>query len=109
VAGLLAAWLVRGLDIRSFAVLAYGGYLSMVPIMLWLALIPNNMALFYALLFVNMAFSEFAWAVRAVLEPTLFPTNIRATMIGLVRVAPIALYSALTYILPRSACGSSSC
>ncbi len=99
VAGLLAAWLVRRLDIRSFAVLAYGGgYLSMVPIMLWLALAPNNMALFYVLLFVNMAFSEFAWAVRTVLEPTLFPTNIRATMIGLVRVAPIALYSALTYI-----------
>ena len=50
------------------------------------------------MLFVNMAFSEFAWAARTVLEPTLFPTNIRATMIGLVRVAPIALYSALTYI-----------
>ena len=56
------------------------------------------LALFYPLLFLNMVFSELAWAVRTVYEPVLFPTSIRATMIGLVRAVPIVAYDVSLYV-----------
>ncbi len=39
--------------------------------------------LFYATLFVNMVFSEWAWASLSVLQSELFPTGVRASVVGL--------------------------
>ena len=99
VAAFPAYLLAKRMDTRNFAVLSYlGGLATMVPIVLFVLYFPTDMALFYALLFVNMIFSEFSWAVRTVLEPMLFPTEVRATMIGLVRAVPMAVYDASIYL-----------
>jgi hypothetical protein len=81
-----------------FALLSYvGGLLTMGPIIAW-ALYAPAIAAFYPLLALNMAFSELAWATRIVFEPALFPTERRAFMVALVRAAPIAAYSASSYL-----------
>ncbi len=97
VSGFIATLLVKNLATRKFALLSYlGGTLSMLPIIL---LTTNfNFALFYALLFVNMLFSEFGWAVRTIYEPVLMPSNIRAFLIGLIRIVPITAYAISTYL-----------
>lgn len=100
VAGVPAAYLADAIDSRTFALIAYaGGLASMIPIELAFALLgPSGFAAaFYPLLFINMVFSEFAWAVRTIYEPVLFPTNVRATMVGLVRVAPMISYDVSLY------------
>ncbi len=50
-----------------------------------LALAHNtaNPTLFYTTLLANMVFSEWAWASLSVLQSELFPTNVRATVVGL--------------------------
>lgn len=91
VSGFIATVLVRRINTRMFSLISYmGGALSMIPIVL---LTMNfNVGIFYILLFINMLFSEFSWAVRTLYEPVLMPNNIRAFMIGLVRIFPIAAY-----------------
>ncbi|MCE4625039.1 MAG: sugar porter family MFS transporter [Desulfurococcales archaeon] len=70
----------RGTALSSFL----GGLLAAIA--LW---VVHNMAgvsavdLFYAVLFVNMIFSEWAWASLSVLQSELFPTGIRASVVGL--------------------------
>ena len=99
VAAVPAYLLAKRMDSRDFALLSYlGGLVTMIPIVLFVLYFPTDMALFYALLFVNMVFSEFSWAVRTVLEPMLFPTEVRATMIGLVRAVPMAVYDVSSYL-----------
>jgi len=101
IAGIPAALLPDIMDTRNFTLLAYGGGLaSMILIAAaFLAMGSHGfLALFYPLLFLNMVFSELAWAVRTVYEPVLFPTSIRATMIGLVRAVPIAAYDVSLYV-----------
>ncbi|MGC9072203.1 MAG: MFS transporter [Acidilobus sp.] len=100
-AGLPAAFLPDVMDSRDFSVLAYvGGLASIGLIAVALAELNQQafLSAFYPLLFVNMFFSELAWAVRTIYEPLLFPTNVRATMIGLVRVAPILSYDVSLYV-----------
>ena len=53
---------------------------------------------FYTLLFLNMAFSEFAWISRTVLEPELFPTGLRAGLIGVIRTIAYGTYIASIYL-----------
>jgi hypothetical protein len=99
-AGLFAAFLLTNLSTRSLSLLSYlGGALSMVPIYLLVSVSTGSLfyPLFYSLLSLNMAFSEFAWAVRTILEPTLMPTSKRAFLIGLIRVAPMVSYSVSVY------------
>ncbi len=101
VAGLPAALLAERMDSRDFTLLAFGGGLAtMVLIDAAFALMTTGgfLSLFYPLLFLNMFFSELAWAVRTVYEPVLFPTNVRATMIGLIRVFPILSYDVSLYV-----------
>ncbi|ADL19824.1 Sugar transporter [Acidilobus saccharovorans 345-15] len=101
IAGVPAAFLPDIMDTRNFTLLAYvGGFLSMIPIALALRYLGSQgfLSLFYPLLFLNMVFSELAWAVRTIYEPVLFPTHIRATMIGLVRAVPIASYDVSLYV-----------
>ncbi|AHC52130.1 MFS transporter [Sulfolobus acidocaldarius SUSAZ] len=91
VSGFLATLVVRRINTRMFSMISYlGGTLSMIPIVL---LTMNfNIQIFFVLLFVNMLFSEFSWAVRTVYEPVLMPSNVRAFMIGLIRIFPITAY-----------------
>ncbi|QIW23791.1 MFS transporter [Sulfolobus sp. S-194] len=98
IAGLIAGALVTKIKTRIFALFSYlGGALSMIPIIL---LTSNfNLIGFYILLFVNMLFSEFAWATRTIYEPTLMPNNLRAFMIGLIRLAPVTAYAISVYVL----------
>ncbi len=99
VAAFPAYWLAKRMDSRNFALLSYaGGFVSMIPIILYVLYFPTNVIAFYALLFLNMVFSEFGWAVRTILEPQLFPTETRATMIGLVRVFPMFTYDLSVYL-----------
>ena len=45
-----------------------------------------------------MMMSEFAWASRTTLEPELFPTKYRGTLIGIVRLGPMIVYPVLIYL-----------
>ncbi|MDS0256369.1 MFS transporter [Thermoplasmatales archaeon AK] len=96
VAGFIAMPLInrerRGYTLWSFA----GGFITIIVI---LALVPDlsNLYIFFPLLFINMMFSEFAWASRTTLEPEVFPTRYRSTAIGLVRVAPMVAYILSVY------------
>jgi len=98
IAGLIAGALVTKIKTRTFALFSYvGGALSMIPIIL---LTSNfNLIGFYILLFANMLFSEFAWATRTIYEPTLMPNNLRAFLIGLIRLAPVTAYAISVYVL----------
>ncbi|MGC9178117.1 MAG: MFS transporter, partial [Conexivisphaera sp.] len=97
-AGLAVPLIEERLGSIEFALLSYmGGLLAMAPIIVWALYSPVLWA-FYPLLALNMVFSEFAWATRIVYEPALFPTERRAFMVGLVRAAPIAAYSASAYL-----------
>ncbi len=67
---------------RLSAFLAFlGGTLTAIAILVFhnLAHLPA----FYAALFVNLMFSEWAWASLSVLQSELFPTGIRASIVGL--------------------------
>ena len=89
---------------RSFTLFSYlGGLVTMVPIFLIYAALntplKSSLPVFYTLLFLNMAFSEFEWASRTVLEPELFPTRNRGTWIGVIRLISYAVFIILIYYL----------
>jgi MFS family permease len=50
---------------------------------LWAAHAARSAPAFYGVLLVNMIFSEWAWASLSVLQSELFPTGVRASVIGL--------------------------
>ncbi len=50
---------------------------------IYMAHLTGNLGLFYAALFANLVFSEWAWASLSVLQSELFPTPVRATVVGL--------------------------
>jgi len=91
IAGFIAVPLIaRGR--KNYTLFAYGGgFLTMLSILLFSGKLENFL-IFMPLLFVNMFFSEFAWVSRTNLEPELFATQHRSTMIGLIRVFPMAAY-----------------
>ncbi|MGC9135436.1 MFS transporter [Caldivirga sp.] len=89
---------------RSFTLFSYlGGLVTMIPIFLIYAALNTplraSLLIFYTLLFLNMAFSEFEWAVRTMLEPELFPTKVRGTWIGVVRLISYGVFIVLSYYL----------
>jgi|ECHvirMinimDraft_2_1075157.scaffolds.fasta_scaffold00008_46 MFS family permease len=98
IAGFAVLKFVREASTRKFTLMSFlGGTITIVPILLAINFL-SNLTLFYGLLFLNMAFSEFAWASRTIQEPTLMPTSLRAFMIGLVRVFPITTYAISEYV-----------
>ncbi len=101
ISGFVAAPLVsRGR--RSYTLISFGGgFVTIVAILIAFNSLSNEYV-FLPLLFLNMAFSEFAWAARTTLEPELFPTAIRGTGIGLVRVVPIIAYIASIVLLSNT-------
>jgi MFS family permease len=67
----------RASILASFA----GGFLTALAI--YAAHAASGLELFYAAVFANLVFSEWAWASLSVLQSELFPTGVRASVIGL--------------------------
>ncbi len=105
----LIGFIVDRLSRKTFTLISYlGGLLTMIPIFLVYgkmgsSQVSSSLTIFYTLLFLNMVFSEFGWAVRVLLEPELYPTRIRATWIGIVRFIAWIMYIFLIYYLLASA------
>ncbi|MFP3173139.1 MAG: MFS transporter [Vulcanisaeta sp.] len=105
----LVGLVVDNIRRKMFTLLSYiGGLLTMIPIFLVYGLmstssIASSLSIFYILLFLNMVFSEFGWAVRVLLEPELFPTRVRSTWIGIVRLISWIVYVILIYYLLATA------
>lgn len=105
----LVGLVVDNIRRKMFTLLSYiGGLLTMIPIFLVYGLmstssIASSLSIFYILLFLNMVFSEFGWAVRVLLEPELFPTRVRSTWIGIVRLISWTVYVILIYYLLATA------
>ncbi len=97
IAGPIAAKLIsRGR--KNYSVFAYGGGFLTVLAIFMVVKDLGNLLVFVPLLFINMAFSEFAWASRTTLEPELFSTRNRGKAIGLVRLAPMVAYPLTIYL-----------
>lgn len=97
IAGPIAARLLsRGR--KNYSLFAYGG--GFVSVLAILAVVNNlhDLYIFIPLLFINMAFSEFAWATRTTLEPELFTTKNRGKAIGFVRLVPMIAYPVSIYL-----------
>ncbi len=77
--------------LSSFA----GGFAT--AILVWLAHSMASKPLFYAFLLVNMIFSEWAWASLSVLQSELFPTGVRASVVGLLTSLQGFLGAAIVY------------
>ena len=97
IAGPIAARLIsRGR--KNYSMFAYlGGFITVLIILLAVNDL-KNLFVFIPLLFINMAFSEFAWASRTTLEPELFTTKNRGKAIGFVRVIPMVAYPLTIYL-----------
>lgn len=96
-AGFAAMYLINR-ERKMYTLLSFlGGSLVMFLIVIAEPLLVS-MAVFLPLLFLNMVFSEFAWASRTTLEPELVPTRIRSSAIGLVRLAPMIGYAISVYL-----------
>ncbi|MDP8023920.1 MAG: MFS transporter [Nitrososphaeria archaeon] len=97
VAGFIGAYIVNGISRKKYILFSFlGGLITMFLILPFAS--TESLALFYALLFLNMTFSEFAWISRTVLEPELFPTGLRAGLIGVIRTITYGTYIASIYI-----------
>ncbi len=96
VAGFIAAPLImRGR--KNYTLLSFlFGTVTMVAIFIMVPYL-QNMLIFLPLLFANMFMSEFAYASRSVLEPELYGTKNRSTLIGLTRLWPMIAYPIFTY------------
>lgn len=91
VAGFIAMFMVNW-GRKRLALFSYiGGTVTILIILLVLNDI-SNMFIFMPLLFLNMMFSEFAWATRTTIEPEIFPTLKRSSAIAIVRLFPTVSY-----------------
>lgn len=96
-AGFAAMYLINR-ERKTYTLLSFlGGTLVMLVILLAAPLLQYLMV-FLPLLFLNMVFSEFAWASRTTLEPELVPTRIRSSAIGIIRLAPMIGYALSVYL-----------
>lgn len=92
IAGVAAMFIIGRFSRKNYMLYSFlGGVLSIGVILLFYRSL-SDVVIFYPLLFINLAFSEFAWAARTTLEPETVPTRLRATYIGIIRIAPIVVY-----------------
>ncbi len=97
VGGVIAAYTINAFSRRFFALWTFlAGFLSTIVIAIMSARLTDPLV-FFPLLFLNMVMSEFAWAARVTLEPESFPTKLRGTAIGLIRIFPIVAYELSVY------------
>ncbi|MEL9990023.1 MAG: MFS transporter [Thermoproteus sp.] len=73
-----------------------GGFATAVP--LWLLVLKAAPAPFLAVLAVNMIFAEWAWGSLGVLESELFPTGVRASVVGVITATAWAVNTALVAV-----------
>lgn len=57
-----------------------GGFITVM--LIFLAHNIASLVLFYSMLFINLVFSEWAWGSISVLQSELFPTGVRASVVG---------------------------
>lgn len=79
---------------KSYSVFSFAGGLISVLVILLLTNQLTDLLVFVPLVFLNMFFSEFAWAARTTLEPELFQTAARGRGIAIVRLIPMIAYPA---------------
>ncbi len=98
VGGVIAAYVINAVSRKMFTFWAFfGGLVTTLAIaILWREL--KDPMVFFPLLFANMIMSEFAWAARITLEPESFPTELRSTAIGIIRIFPIVTYEVSVYL-----------
>ncbi|MFP3220260.1 MAG: MFS transporter [Candidatus Marsarchaeota archaeon] len=95
--GVLAAYVINAGQRKRFAAYSFiAGFISTLLILLLSARLTDPLV-FFPLLFFNMVMSEFAWAARITLEPEAFPTKVRGSAIGLIRVFPLVAYEISIY------------
>ncbi|AFZ70517.1 arabinose efflux permease family protein [Caldisphaera lagunensis DSM 15908] len=93
IGGIILIPFVDSFSRKIIAFIAYlGGSFTMALFIPQFLFARSIIAIFMALLFLNGLFGELGWAFRVIFEPELFPTNIRATGIGLVRAIAYSLY-----------------
>lgn len=96
-AGPVAARLIS-MGRKNYSLFAYiGGLISVIAILVVVNQL-HDLYVYIPLLFINMAFSEFAWATRTTLEPELFTTKHRGKAIGFVRLVPMIAYPVSIYL-----------
>jgi len=95
--GVFAAYMINAGSRRKFAFYSFaGGFVSTLAILLLTSYLKDAVV-FFPLLFFNMVMSEFGWATRVTLEPEAFPTKLRGSAIGLIRVFPLVAYEISVY------------
>ncbi|MGC8663129.1 MAG: MFS transporter [Thermoplasmata archaeon] len=103
VAGFIGMYIVKW-GRKKLALFSYlGGLITVLVILSFLDYIAD-IFIFMPLLFINMMFSEFAWATRTTIEPEIFPTLKRSSAIALVRLFPgisyiISIYTTASFTL----------
>ncbi len=96
IGGFIAARLVsRGR--KNFTLYSYGGGFATMVLILILVGYMKSVVVFLPLLFLNMIMSEFGWVSRTTIEPEAFPTRLRGTAIGLIRIFPMVAYILSVY------------
>ncbi|MEM4529108.1 MAG: MFS transporter [Candidatus Methanomethylicaceae archaeon] len=79
---------------RLSVLLAFlGGFITVLLISIAHGIV--SLLLFYSILFLNLVFSEWAWGSISVLQSELFPTGVRASIVGLL-VSLTGIAGALT-------------
>ena len=66
--------------------------------LVWAAHAARSAPAFYGVLLANMVFSEWAWASLSVLQSELFPTGVRASVVGLLTSLQGVVGAAVVYI-----------
>lgn len=80
---------------RRLALLS--SYVGGLATALLLATMPGALPLYLSILFTNLVFSEWAWASLSVLESELFPTGVRASVVGLVTATAWLINTSLVF------------
>lgn len=98
-AGFAGAYIIDKMNRRTFVVFSYlGGFVTVIMFLLAVNLIAGSILVFFALIFLNMIFSEPAWATRVVLELELARgTNMRSTFVALVMVVAWGFFISSIY------------
>jgi MFS family permease len=98
IAGVAAMFIIGRFPRKNYLLYSFIGGVISIGIILVFYRSLTNVAIFYPLLFINLAFSEFAWSARTTLEPETVPTRLRATYIGVMRIAPITVYEIFVFL-----------
>jgi len=96
----VGAFLLLPIIDRSRKISTLTSYLGGTITAITLAIIHSAAPLevFLAVVFINMIFSEWAWASLSALESELFPTGVRASTIGFITLVSTAAVAVMVYV-----------